>query len=100
MNRNYPLLFFKVYDMNDNLVTDLAGAERRTKVTYDDLPPVLKDAVIATEDSRFYDHIGIDFRRIVAAVGANITSGFGAEGASTITQQVVKRSFLTSKKDD
>ncbi|ASF39655.1 penicillin-binding protein [Halobacillus halophilus] len=88
----------KVYDMNDNLVTDLAGAERRTKVTYDDLPPVLKDAVIATEDSRFYDHIGIDFRRIVAAVGANITSGFGAEGASTITQQVVKRSFLTSKK--
>ncbi|MCA1009432.1 transglycosylase domain-containing protein [Halobacillus halophilus] len=88
----------KVYDMNDNLITDLAGAERRTKVTYDDLPPVLKDAVIATEDSRFYDHIGIDFRRIVAAVGANITSGFGAEGASTITQQVVKRSFLTSKK--
>ncbi|MGP4075290.1 PBP1A family penicillin-binding protein [Halobacillus sp. K22] len=88
----------KVYDMNDKLITDLAGAERRTKVTYDDLPPVLKDAVIATEDSRFYDHIGIDFRRIVAAVGANITSGFGAEGASTITQQVVKRSFLTSKK--
>ncbi|RWZ60300.1 PBP1A family penicillin-binding protein [Halobacillus fulvus] len=88
----------KVYDMNDNLIADLSGDERRTKVTYDEIPQLVKDAVIATEDSRFYDHIGIDFRRIAAAVGANITQGFGAEGASTITQQVIKQSLLTSDK--
>ncbi|MFQ3543014.1 PBP1A family penicillin-binding protein [Halobacillus rhizosphaerae] len=88
----------KVYDMNDKLITDLAGAERRTKVSYDDLPPVLVDAVTATEDSRFFSHIGIDFRRILAAIWANVTGGFGAEGASTITQQVVKKTFLTDKK--
>lgn len=88
----------KVYDMNDNLIADLAGDEKRTKVTYDEIPKLVKDAVIATEDSRFYEHIGIDFRRIMAAVWANVTQGFGAEGASTITQQVVKRSFLSPKK--
>ncbi|MBA2173910.1 PBP1A family penicillin-binding protein [Halobacillus locisalis] len=88
----------KVYDMNDNLVADLSGSEKRTKVTYDEIPQLVKDAVIATEDARFYDHIGIDFRRIVAAVWANITEGFGAEGASTITQQVIKRSFLSEEK--
>ncbi|QAS50814.1 penicillin-binding protein 1A [Halobacillus litoralis] len=88
----------KVYDENGELVADLAGDERRTKVTYDEIPTVLKDAVIATEDARFYSHFGIDFRRIGGAVLANITEGFGAEGASTITQQVVKQSFLTSDK--
>ena len=88
----------KVYDQNDELVADLAGDERRTKITYEDIPAVLEDAVLATEDVRFYDHIGIDFRRIGGALIANITGGFGAEGASTITQQVVKESFLSTDK--
>ncbi|GEN53950.1 penicillin-binding protein 1A [Halobacillus faecis] len=88
----------KVYDQNGDLYADLAGDERRTKITYNDIPPVLEDAVLATEDVRFFDHIGIDFRRIGGAVLANITGGFGAEGASTITQQVVKESFLTKDK--
>ncbi|TGB04563.1 penicillin-binding protein 1A [Halobacillus salinus] len=88
----------KVYDKNDNLIADLAGVETRTKVTYNDLPQATVDAVIATEDSRFFDHIGIDFRRILAAVWANVTQGFGAEGASTITQQVIKQSFLSFDK--
>ncbi|MBN9653041.1 PBP1A family penicillin-binding protein [Halobacillus sp. GSS1] len=88
----------KVYDKNGDLFADLAGDERRTKITYNDIPPVLEDAVLATEDVRFFNHIGIDFRRIGGAVLANITGGFGAEGASTITQQVVKESFLTKDK--
>ncbi|WP_226579247.1 PBP1A family penicillin-binding protein [Halobacillus litoralis] len=88
----------KVLDEDGELVADLAGDERRTKITYDDIPPVLEDAVLATEDVRFYNHIGIDFRRIGGAVLANITGGFGAEGASTITQQVVKESFLSTDK--
>src|SRR5699024_1384007 len=63
-----------------------------------DLPQVLIDAVVATEDARFFSHPGIDIRRIGGAVKANITQGFGAEGASTITQQVVENSFLTPEK--
>src|SRR5699024_11848191 len=74
------------------------GEENRVKVNYDDVPEELIDAVVATEDSRFYKHKGIDLRRIGGAIKANIQRGFGAEGASTITQQVVEQMFLTLDK--
>lgn len=74
------------------------GAENRIKIQYDDLPDVLIDAVIATEDARFFEHKGIDLRRIGGAIKANIQHGFGSEGASTITQQVVENMFLTPEK--
>lgn len=83
----------KVYDKDGELFADI-GEEQRVKVSYDELPPVLIDAVLATEDVRFFDHFGIDLRRIGGAVIANITDGFGAEGGSTITQQVIKGAFL------
>src|SRR5690625_564956 len=86
-----------VLDQNEERVDSL-GSEQRTKVEYDDLPQVLIDAVVATEDSRFFQHHGIDLRRIGGAIKANITNGFGSEGASTITQQVVERSFLSPEK--
>src|SRR5699024_136417 len=73
--------------------------ENRTKIEYDDIPDVLIDAVVATEDSRFFEHSGIDVRRIGGAIKANIKRGFGAEGASTITQQVVENMFLTPDKN-
>src|SRR5690625_2003809 len=84
-----------VLDQNDEVITTLAGDEDRTRISYEDLPEVLIDAVIATEDARFFEHSGIDLRRIGGAVLANISRGFGAEGASTITQQVVENAFLT-----
>ncbi|GAA5415339.1 penicillin-binding protein 1A/1B [Paraliobacillus ryukyuensis] len=87
----------KVYDMNKELYADL-GTETRTKVSYNELPDLLIDAVLATEDVRFFEHSGIDLRRIGGAVIANVTDGFGSEGASTITQQVVKDSFLSTDK--
>ncbi len=74
------------------------GAENRIKVRYDDLPETLIDAVTATEDARFFEHKGIDIRRIGGAIKANILHGFGSEGASTITQQVVENMFLTPEK--
>ncbi|MFU0791647.1 PBP1A family penicillin-binding protein [Virgibacillus proomii] len=74
------------------------GEKNRTKISYSDLPQVLIDAVTATEDARFFEHSGIDLRRIGAAVIANIKDGFGSEGASTITQQVVEKSFLSADK--
>lgn len=86
-----------IYDKDGELFANL-GSEQRTKVSYSDLPPVLIDAVIATEDSRFFEHPGIDIWRIGGAIVANITDGFGSEGASTITQQVVEKSFLSPEK--
>lgn len=87
----------QILDGNGEVFAEL-GSEQRTKIEYDDLPQVLIDAVTATEDSRYFKHHGIDLRRIGGAVVANIKRGFGAEGASTITQQVIEKSFLSPEK--
>lgn len=87
----------QILDQNGKLVTTL-GTDKRKRVEYSDLPQVLIDAVTATEDSRFFQHHGIDIRRIGGAIKANLTNGFGSEGASTITQQVVERAFLSPDK--
>src|SRR5690625_54538 len=87
----------KIYDKSGEVIAEF-GTEKRTKIEYDDLPEILIDAVTATEDVRFFKHRGIDLRRIGGAIKANITRGFGAEGASTITQQVVEHAFLTPEK--
>ncbi|UTR14671.1 PBP1A family penicillin-binding protein [Salipaludibacillus sp. LMS25] len=84
----------EIYDMNDELVTTLNAAENRRMANIEDVPDVLIDAVISVEDARFYDHFGVDLRRVGGAIRANITGGFGSEGASTITQQVVRNLFL------
>lgn len=87
----------KVYDMNGDLIAEL-GIEKRTYVSYNEIPELVRNAFIATEDVRFYEHNGIDIIRFGGAVLANITDGFGSQGASTITQQVVKNYFLTPEK--
>ncbi|WP_051359355.1 PBP1A family penicillin-binding protein [Paucisalibacillus globulus] len=87
----------KFYDIDGDIFADLGDA-KRTKIEYGDLPDVLIDAVIATEDARFFKHPGIDIRRIGGAIIGNIRNGFGSEGASTITQQLVEKSFLTNEK--
>ncbi|OZU90142.1 penicillin-binding protein [Virgibacillus indicus] len=87
-----------LYDQNKEEFAVL-GSEKRKKVEFDDLPQVLVDAVTATEDARFFEHSGIDIRRIGGAIIANIKNGFGSEGASTITQQVVEKAFLSHEKE-
>lgn len=87
----------QLYDRHGNVFA-VIGEEKRDYVEYNDIPKEVIEAVIATEDVRFFEHHGLDFRRLIAAVFANVTRGFGAEGASTITQQVVKLSFLTHEK--
>jgi len=74
------------------------GSESREYVTYDEIPQMMEDAILSTEDARFYEHGGVDFLRLGKAVLANFTSGFGSQGASTLTQQVIKNSFLTNEK--
>ncbi|MCH1624707.1 transglycosylase domain-containing protein [Ferdinandcohnia quinoae] len=87
----------KVYDINGKKIYEF-GAEKRTFVPIDEIPDDLKNAVIAVEDARFYKHHGLDVIRLGGAVIANITEGYGAEGASTISQQVIKNSFFTQDK--
>ena len=69
------------------------GTEVREKVTYDELPQVLIDAIIATEDSRFYQHNGFDAPRFIKAAIGQALGNSDAGGASTITMQVIKNTF-------
>ncbi|MCM3709744.1 penicillin-binding protein 1A [Sporosarcina luteola] len=86
-----------IADRNGNVFMKF-GAEKREFVPYKDIPKEMEDAVLATEDIRFYKHHGMDFWRLGGAVLANFRSGFGSQGASTLTQQVIKNSFLSHEK--
>lgn len=73
-----------------------SGGEDRILLKSDDVPELLKKALIAVEDRKFYDHPGIDFKGILRAVWINVTSGEMRQGGSTLTQQLVKNYFLTN----
>ena len=92
-----PLIGTKIYDDNDELITEL-HVERRIFVPLAHVPQALRDAVIATEDKRFYYHWGIDPIGIARAVSQNYRRGRIVEGGSTITQQLTKVLFLTPDK--
>lgn len=87
----------KFYDANGKVFYTM-GDQEREHVAYEDIPASMRDAIIATEDSRFFQHHGIDFVRLGGAVLANFRFGFGAQGGSTLTQQVIKNSFLNNDK--
>lgn len=86
------------YDVNGELFATTGSEEKRKYIKYEDIPQGMIDAILATEDVRFFDHFGIDIWRLGGAVLANFRDGFGAQGASTITQQVVKNSFFSNAK--
>ena len=87
-----------MYDKDGNVVAKL-GAEKREKVKYDELPQVLIDAIIATEDSRFYQHNGFDAPRFFKATAQQLLGNKSAGGASTLSMQVVKNSFTDASVD-
>ncbi|MGG1679989.1 transglycosylase domain-containing protein [Neobacillus sp. NRS-1170] len=87
----------KFYDKNGKFLYEY-GKEKRTKISYEQVPKVLEHAFIATEDSHFYEHHGIDLKRTAKAIFVNVTGDFGSQGGSTITQQVIKNSFLSPEK--
>src|SRR5512132_2801597 len=89
-----PSVGSKVYDENDEQITEF-HVERRIFVPLAQMPPALKQAVIATEDARFYSHFGVDPMGIARAVYQNFRRGRIVEGGSTITQQLAKVLFLT-----
>ena len=83
-----------VYDKDGNVIAKL-GSELRKTITYDDMPQVLIDAIIATEDSRFYQHNGVDLPRFTKAVIGQLLRRSGAGGGSTITMQVSKNAYTS-----
>lgn len=87
-----------MYDMNGELMSELRGSENRIIVSLDEIPLHTRQAFIAAEDLRFYDHRGIDVYRILGALRSNLKSGSLAEGASTITQQLAKLTHLSAEK--
>jgi len=92
-----PMQGTKIYDDNDELITEL-HVERRIFVPLAQIPRSLRDAVLATEDRRFYQHWGIDPIGVGRAVWQNYRRGRVVEGGSTITQQLTKVLFLTPDK--
>lgn len=80
----------------DNVLIGEFGEERRSLVRYKDIPKVMKQAVLAIEDDRFYEHGGVDYWGILRAAIHNALGG-SRQGASTITQQVARNFFLSSE---
>lgn len=92
-----PKLITEVYSSDGTLVAEFA-AERRKLIAYEDIPPHVRDAFIAVEDRRFFEHEGVDIKSILGAVMENIQEGDWVRGASTITQQVIKNIILTPER--
>jgi len=92
-----PKIPLRVYTADGYLIGEF-GEERRAVVAINDVPPLMKQAILAAEDGNFYQHGGIDFLGILRAAGANVLSGGRRQGASTITQQVARNFFLTSER--
>lgn len=82
----------------DNLLIGEFGTQRRIPIGIDEIPGRLKDAFLATEDNRFYEHFGIDPIGIFRAIKASFSKGAKRQGASTITQQVARNFFLSREK--
>lgn len=85
-----------VYDVNGDVIAKL-GAERRENVTYDQLPEVLVDAIVATEDSKFFQHSGIDLLRFSKAALGQLLGHSDAGGGSTLTMQINKNTFSSTE---
>ena len=84
------------YDKNGDLITSYRASENRIDASYDEFPQYLKDAVVAVEDQRFFDHNGMDVRRLAGVVIGNLTNST-TQGGSTITQQLIKKTILTDE---
>jgi penicillin-binding protein 1A len=92
-----PKIPLRVYTADGYLIGEF-GEERRSLVAIQDVSTVMKQAILAAEDDRFYQHGGVDYIGILRAAGANLTGGGRRQGASTITQQVAKNFFLSGEK--
>ncbi|HEX8847752.1 MAG TPA: PBP1A family penicillin-binding protein [Pyrinomonadaceae bacterium] len=91
-----PPVVTRIYADDGVTVIGEFAIEKRIPLKYEEIPPLVKNTILAIEDARFYDHIGIDPIRIIGAGWKNLTTG-SREGGSTLTQQLAKNLFLTRK---
>lgn len=89
-----PSSITELYDDHGRVIGSFA-LQRRVVASYDDFPPVLRDALVSIEDKDFYRHSGINFWRIVGAAYRDIESGGKVQGASTLTMQLARNLFLS-----
>ena len=88
-----------IYDRTGEvLLSSIYGEEKRKYVKLEDIPDVLKEAIISTEDANFYNHIGIDFTGILRAIKINLKTFSLSQGASTLDQQLIRSTFLSKEK--
>jgi penicillin-binding protein 1A len=92
-----PKIPLRIYSAEGTLLGEF-GEERRALVKISDVPDVMKYAILAAEDDRFYEHGGIDYMGVIRAALSNFTAGTVKQGASTITMQVARNFFLTKEK--
>ncbi|MDD2780570.1 PBP1A family penicillin-binding protein [Sulfuricurvum sp.] len=93
-----PRLTTEVYDRNGNKIANLFSDEHRYYVSYENIPPRLIEALLAIEDTMFFEHDGVNPDAIMRAIIKDVSAGKLKEGASTITQQLVKNTLLTREK--
>jgi len=89
-----PSSITEIYDDHGRVVGSFA-LQRRVVASYDDFPPVLRDALVSIEDKDFYRHSGVNFWRIIGAAYRDIESGGKVQGASTLTMQLARNLFLS-----
>ncbi|HEY2419455.1 MAG TPA: penicillin-binding protein 1A [Steroidobacteraceae bacterium] len=87
----------RIYTRSGQLIAQI-GEKRRVLVSYDDIPPLVREAFVSAEDQRFYTHHGFDYSGMLRAVWVDLTSGKYSQGASTITMQAARNMFLTLDK--
>ncbi|MDX2218834.1 MAG: penicillin-binding protein 1A [Burkholderiales bacterium] len=92
-----PKIPLRIYTADGDLIGEF-GEEKRAVVAIKDVPELLKKAILAAEDERFYSHSGVDYWGVGRAALSNLTTGARTEGASTITMQVAQNFFLTKEK--
>ncbi|AHY45787.1 penicillin-binding protein, 1A family [Rubrobacter radiotolerans] len=83
-----------VYDASGEVISELYGVQNRFVVDLEEVDPTLQDAVVAIEDHRFYQHRGLDFEAIARAAQRNVETLSIQEGGSTITQQLIKNTYI------
>lgn len=93
-----PRLTTEVYDRNGNKIANLFSDEHRYYVSYENIPPRLIEALLAIEDTMFFEHHGVNPDAIMRAIIKDVSAGKLKEGASTITQQLVKNTLLNREK--
>src|SRR5947208_14132557 len=92
-----PKIPLRVYTADGVLIGEF-GEERRSVVSIEEVPALMKQAILAAEDERFYQHTGVDYHGVLRAAYSNLLTGGKTQGASTITMQVARNFFLSREK--